>query len=97
MGIAVSDLSTKATDLIHLDENFASIITGVEEAPLLYTFDHLKTLLRIRSLVAFPKYLLFEIYYRPDAKVSQYRSHSLLLLGYKFVHNNFMVLQKRIG
>ena len=65
MGIAGSDVSKQAADMILLDDNFASIVTGVEEGRLI--FDNLKKSIaytltsNIPEISPFLMYILFGI------------------------------------
>ncbi|KAL3120582.1 hypothetical protein niasHT_007874 [Heterodera trifolii] len=65
MGIAGSDVSKQAADMILLDDNFASIVTGVEEGRLI--FDNLKKSIaytissNVPEISPFLMYVLFGI------------------------------------
>ena len=60
MGIAGSDVSKQAADMILLDDNFASIGTGVEEGRLI--FDNLKKSIAYTLTSKIPEMTPFLLY-----------------------------------
>ena len=57
MGIAGTDVTKEAADMILMDDNFASIVTGVEEGRLI--FDNLKKSIAYTLTSNFPEILPF--------------------------------------
>ncbi|CAF4648341.1 unnamed protein product, partial [Rotaria sp. Silwood2] len=66
--IAGSDVSKQAADMILLDDNFASIVTGVEEGRLI--FDNLKKSIAYTLTSNIPEITPFLIYLTTDTPLA---------------------------
>lgn len=60
MGITGSDVSKQAADMVLLDDNFASIITGVEQGRLV--FDNLKKSIAYTMITKIPEAAAFVVF-----------------------------------
>ncbi|XP_057374553.1 sodium/potassium-transporting ATPase subunit alpha-B-like [Daphnia carinata] len=64
MGITGSDVSKQAADMILLDDNFASIVTGVEQGRLV--FDNLKKSIAYTMITKIPEAAAFVVFILAD-------------------------------
>lgn len=64
MGITGSDVSKQAADMILLDDNFASIVTGVEEGRLI--FENLKKSIAYTMISKIPEVSPFIMFILAD-------------------------------
>ena len=60
MGITGSDVSKQAADMVLLDDNFASIVTGVEEGRLI--FENLKKSIAYTMITKIPEVVPFAMF-----------------------------------
>ena len=60
MGITGSDVSKNAADMVLLDDNFASIVTGVEEGRLI--FENLKKSIAYTMITKIPEVVPFAMF-----------------------------------
>jgi sodium/potassium-transporting ATPase subunit alpha len=91
MGIAGSDVSKQAADMILLDDNFASIVTGVEEGRLI--FDNLKKSIAYTLTSNIPEispFLLFILADIPLPLGIQAETKNLTLPHYIFKKREFL-------
>lgn len=68
MGISGSDVSKQAADMILLDDNFASIVTGVEEGRLI--FDNLKKSIAYVMTSKIPEVMPFVMFILADVPLA---------------------------
>ncbi len=92
MGIAGSDVSKQAADMILLDDNFASIVTGVEEGRLI--FDNLKKSIAYTLTSNIPEISPFLIFILADIPLPLGTVTILCIdLGTDMVFNSFLILK----
>ena len=68
MGISGLDVSKQAADMILLDDNFASIVTGVEEGRLI--FDNLKKSIAYVMTSKIPEVMPFVMFILADVPLA---------------------------
>jgi len=104
MGITGSDVSKQAADLILLDDNFASIVTGVEEGRLI--FDNLKKTISYALTTNIPEITPFLMYVVLDIPLPLGTVHMLVMclgtdivpaisLAYEKPENDIMLRKPR--
>merc|ERR1712088_1233744 len=89
MGIAGSDVSKQAADMILLDDNFASIVTGVEEGRLI--FDNLKKSIAYTLASNIPEISPFLLFILADVPLPL----GTVTMAYEFAESDIMKRQPR--
>ncbi|GAB6021305.1 hypothetical protein CHUAL_003920 [Chamberlinius hualienensis] len=104
MGITGSDVSKQAADMILLDDNFASIVTGVEEGRLI--FDNLKKTISYALTTNIPEITPFLMYVLANIPLPLQVIHMLIIclgtdivpaisLAYEKSENDIMLRKPR--
>merc|ERR1719237_1014321 len=94
MGIAGSDVSKQAADMILLDDNFASIVTGVEEGRLI--FDNLKKSIAYTLTSNIPEISPFLLFILADVPLPLGTDMvPAISMAYEFAESDIMKRQPR--
>merc|ERR1712212_570093 len=94
MGIAGSDVSKQAADMILLDDNFASIVTGVEEGRLI--FDNLKKSIAYTLTSNIPEISPFLLFILADVPLPLGTDTvPAISMAYEFAESDIMKRQPR--